>query len=322
MRSRIGEVVRTHEARLAGIIVVFAGVFAVLSPGFRTWGNFQDLLDSQAVLAVMAAGLLVVLIAGGIDVSFAAIAAVSQYVVALAMLHGVGNWLLAFALAIAVGGFLGGVNALLVHWLKAPPVIVTIAMMSFYFSLLLTATHGAPLYDLPDWFTDKFSPAGIPFPIAVAGMVLVGTALLLSRLSLGRQIYALGGNPEAARRMGSPIALLQCFVYGFSGAMAAIAGLLQAHRVDEVVPNALVGRELDVLAAVVLGGASLNGGIGSVSGTVLGVVLLAVLRNGLTLIGVSSYWFGAVTGLVILVSVSASALAGRGRGKRGARAAG
>ena len=109
--------------------------------------------------------------------------------------------------------------------------------------------------------------------------------------------------------MGCRTGRLQCFVYGFSGAMAGLAGLVQAHRVEEVAPNALIGRELDVLAAVVLGGASLNGGIGTVTGTLLGIVLLAMLRNGLTLMGVSSYWFGVVTGLVILASVSGAALA-------------
>lgn len=308
---------RSHEARLATIVVLVVLFFAVFSPGFGTIRNLKDLLDSQAVLAIMAAGLLVVVIAGGIDVSFAAIAAVSQYLVAIAITHWTGHWFLAFFLSIAIGGFFGVINALLIHSLKAPPVIVTIATMTFYFSILMAVTQGAPLYDLPDWFTEKFTVVGLPFPLVVLGLVFASTAFLLNRLSLGRQIFGLGGNPEAARRMGVSIGRLQCFVYGFSGAMAGIAGLLQAHRVEEVVPNALVGRELDVLAAVVLGGASLNGGVGSVTGTILGILLLATLRNGLTLVGVSSYWFDAVTGCVILASVSAGALTNRRRNGKG-----
>jgi simple sugar transport system permease protein len=116
--------------------------------------------------------------------------------------------------------------------------------------------------------------------------------------------------------MGCNILGLQCFVYGYSGLTAGIAGLVQAHRVEEVVPNALIGRELDVLAAVVLGGASLQGGIGTVGGAVLGIVLLAIVQNGLTLLGVSSYSFGFVTGIIILISVSATALAAKRQQKR------
>ena len=150
----------------------------------------------------------------------------------------------------------------------------------------------------------------------VAAIVLILTAFLLNRLSIGRQIYGLGGSAEAAKRMGCNLVGLQCFVYGYSGVTAGIAGLVQAHRVEEVVPNALIGRELDVLAAVVLGGASLQGGIGTVGGTVLGIVLLAILQNGLTLLGVSSYSFGFVTGVIILLSVSATAFAAKRQQKR------
>lgn len=317
MPDRLHTFRRSHEFRLGVIVLAIALCFAAVSPGFRSLGNLRDLLESQAVLAIMAAGLLVVLIAGGIDISFAAIAAVTQYLVVLSIGRWGGNWALAVLLAGALGAAFGAINALLIHGLKAPPVIVTIATMTFYFSMLMWSTKGVSLYDLPDWFTTKLTVLTMPFPVFVAAAVLVATAFLLRRLSLGRQIFGLGANPEAARRMGCNIAGLQCFVYGFSGATAALAGIMQAHRVEEVAPNALIGRELDVLAAVVLGGASLTGGVGTVSGTVLGIVLLAMLRNGFTLLGVSSYWFGAVTGLVILLSVSATAIVQRRSDRKG-----
>ena len=320
MRERLATLGRRHEGRLALLVLVCAGFFAAAAPGFRSPGNLMNLLESHAVLGILAAGLLVVLIAGGIDISCAAIAAVSQYVVALCLIRWGGNWGLALLLAVGFGSALGVVNAVLVHTLRAPPVIVTIATMTFYSSMLLFCTGGATLDELPDWFTLKLSILTVPLPVLIAGAALGMTAFMLHRLSLGRQIFALGGNPEAARRMGCNIAGLQCFVYGFSGAMAGLAGLVQAYRVEEAAPGAMAGRELDVLAAVVLGGASLTGGRGTVAGTVLGIVLLAMLRNGLTLMGVSSYAFGWVTGLVILLSLAATS-ASQWRHRTGGRRA-
>jgi simple sugar transport system permease protein len=307
---------RRHEVQIAAIVVLMATFFSVLSPGFLSAGNVITLLESYSVMAIMAAGLLIVLISGGIDISFAAIAAVTQYLVATILVNLGGNWIVAFALSAAFGALLGALNALLIHYLQALSVIVTISTMTFYFAMLMFLTDGVSIYDLPDWFTATIAPLGIPFPVLVAAIVLIVTAFILNRLSIGRQIYGLGGNVEGAKRMGCNIVGLECFVYGYSGLAAGIAGLVQAHRVEEIVPNALIGRELDVLAAVVLGGASLQGGVGTVSGAILGIVLLAIVQNGLTLLGVSSYSFGFVTGIIILISVSATALAAKRQQKR------
>jgi simple sugar transport system permease protein len=310
---------RRHDVQIASIVVIMVVLFSAISPGFLSASNVVSLLENYSVMAIMASGLLVVLISGGIDISFAAIAAVSQYLVATLLVHYGGNWLVAFGLAALFGALLGVVNALLIYYLKALSVIVTISTMTFYFAVLMFVTDGKSIYDLPDWFTADLSLFGIPFPVVVAAVVLFVTVFFLSRLSIGRQIYGLGGNPEAAKRVGCNLLGLQCFVYGYSGFTAGIAGLVQAHRVEEVVPNALIGRELDVLAAVVLGGASLLGGIGTVSGTILGILLLAIVQNGLTLLGVSSYSFGFVTGLIILLSVSATAYAAKRQQKRNVR---
>ena len=144
------------------------------------------------------------------------------------------------------------------------------------------------------------------------------TWVLMTRTSAGRQLYAMGGNPEAARRLGINIAAMHFLAYGYLGLMAGLAGLLQAHRVGEAVPNAMVGNELNVLAAAVLGGASLTGGIGTVRGVLLGILLLAMLQNGLNLLGVSPYFFQIVIGLVILLSTSITGLSSRA-GRAGGR---
>jgi simple sugar transport system permease protein len=310
---------RRHDVQIAGIVVIMAIIFSTLSRGFLSVANLVSLLEDYSVMAMMASGLLVVLISGGIDISFAAIAAVSQYLTATILVSINGNWFVAFGLAAAFGTLLGVVNALLIYYLRALAVIVTISTMTFYFAMLMFVTDGKSIYNLPDWFTADLSLFGIPFPVIVAAIVLLVTVFLLSRLSIGRQIYGLGGNLEAAKRMGCNLLGLHCFVYGYSGLMAGIAGLVEAHRVEEVVPNALIGRELEVLAAVVLGGASLLGGIGTVSGMVMGIVLLAILQNGLALLGVSSYSFGFVTGLIILISVSATAYAAKRQHKESVR---
>ncbi|MGD9510877.1 MAG: ABC transporter permease, partial [Geminicoccaceae bacterium] len=150
-------------------------------------------------------------------------------------------------------------------------------------------------------------------PFLVAALAVLLTWLLMTRSAAGRQLTAMGGNPEAARRLGVNLAAMHFLAYGYLGLMAGVAGLLQAHRVGEAVPNAMYGNELNVLAAAVLGGASLTGGIGTVGGVLLGILLLAMLQNGLNLLGVSPYFFQIVIGLVILVSTSITGLSSRVR---------
>ena len=316
------------EVYLAVLIVVLCAVWGILAPSFLTLQNAVDLIENYSVTAILAVGLFVVLVSGGIDISFAATASVAQYAAALmATRYGWSAWqCIPFGLAIGVA--LGCLNAALIHYLKITSIIITISTMSVFFALLMYFTAGKSIYTLPDWwstrvvfleFETEAGLARITLPVVVMlGAVLV-TWVLMSRLSAGRQLYALGGNPEAARRLGVNIAAMHFLAYGYLGLMAGVAGLVQAHRVGESVPNAMVGGELNVLAAAVLGGASLAGGVGSVLGVLLGIMLLAVLQNGLNLLGVSSYFFQIVIGLVILVSTSITALSSR-PGRRGARA--
>lgn len=322
----VGSLLRRTETWLVLVIVLMGTGLAVTAPTFFTFKNLLDLIDAYAVTAIFACGLLVVLVFGGIDISFAGTAAVTQYLTAMVLTQLGGGWLVAFAVAGGLGLAMGLINAALIWGLGLLAVIVTIANMSILFGLLMFFTRGRSIYDLPAWFEQGGvvavlgDPAGQQYFLTIAHLsvplVFLLTWLLLTRTTLGRQLTAHGGNPEAAQRLGCNIMGLHALAYGTMGLFAGIAGIIQAYRVKEVVPNALIGRELDVLAAVVLGGASLLGGIGTVLGTALGIVLLAVLKNGLLLLGVSSYSMGMVTGLVILVSVSATAVAERLRAQR------
>lgn len=324
MRERLPAALRGTPGLLAAVIVAMSLVFGATTSSFLTLGNWVDLIEGCSVTGVMAVGLLVVLIAGGIDISFAATASVAQYLAAVAAVRMGWPPVAAVALGLAVGFALGAFNALLIHRLQATSIIITISTMSLYFSLLMYGTGGKSIYNLPGWWSDAVVLAElgsaeasdavrITLPIGVMAVVALATSLLLNRSALGRQIYAFGGNAEAARRMGVKLGAVQAFAYGWLGLMAALAGLLQAHRVGESVPNAMVGGELFVLAAAVLGGASLLGGSGSVIGVLLGVLLLAVLRNGLNLMGVSPYFFQVLLGAVVLASAAATGLRGQRR---------
>jgi simple sugar transport system permease protein len=272
---------------------------------------------SYSFLGVMAVGLMVVLISGGIDISFTATATVAQYVMATILIRHGGGWWLAFLLPMAIGITLGAVNALLVYSLRVHSIIITIATLNIFYGLLIFLTGGKWIYNFPDWFARGLSlfaftsSSGKTYSFSLSIMVLVAavaiTGFILNKTAMGRQIYAMGGNPEAAKRMGFNLLRLHLFVYCYMGLLAGTAGLVQAQLVQTVAPNSIVGRELEVVAAVVLGGASLAGGAGTLLGTVLGVALIAIMSNGLTLMGVSSYWHQVVIGLIILASVSITA---------------
>lgn len=316
---------RRPEAWLLLVILLVGALFGASAPGFLTLPNVIDLLETYSVQAIMAMGLFVVLVSGGIDISFAATASVSQYCAALLASQAGMPAPVVIAAGLAVGTALGCVNAALIHYVRITSIIATIAMMSVTFSLLMYFSGGRSIYDLPDWWVTRVTflevetvsgdLARITLPIAAMVVVTLLTWAMMTRSSVGRQLYAMGGNPEAARRVGIGIGRLHFVAYGFLGFMAALGGLIQAHRVGESVPNAMVNTELAVLSAAVLGGASLTGGIGTVPGVLLGIVLLAMLQNGLNLLGVSSYFFQVVIGLTILVSTSVTVLSSR-RGRR------
>ena len=216
------------------------------------------------------------------------------------------------------GRSLGLINAFLIHRFRIISIVVTISTVNAFFGLLMFFSSGRLLYNLPSWWShrvilwERQSPDGswaeLTLPVLVMVLCMAATWVLIRYSTTGRQLYAFGDNPEGARRAGLNIGLMQAIAFGWCGIMAGIGGLMQAHIVKEVVPNALIGRELDVLAAAVLGGARLGGGRGSVLGCFLGVLLVVVTQNGLNLLGVSPYAFKMVVGLIILIAISTSNL--------------
>ncbi|WP_218509181.1 ABC transporter permease [Variovorax sp. dw_308] len=314
---------RSHEFWLLAVILVMSVALSLATDSFLTIQNLYDLLTSNAFIGILASGLLVVLISGGIDISFTATASIAQYIaLTLGIQHGLG-WLSLFAIAAAVGVVCGVINAVFITKLRISSIIVSIATLNIFYGLLIFSTGGKYITSLPKFFRDGIwwfeqeDASGVPYALNLQIIVLVlsflAAWLLLNRTNVGRQIYAMGGNKDAAQRLGFHVFRLNVLVYGYLGFVAGVASLVQAQLAQSVTPTVLVGKELDVLAAVVLGGASLTGGVGTVMGAILGVALLAILQNGLVLIGVSSYWNQWFVGLTILVAVSMTAWSERRR---------
>ncbi|MEO6607471.1 MAG: ABC transporter permease [Aestuariivirga sp.] len=310
---------RAHptEAWLVIVLVLISFCLSMTTEHFFTLANLFNLFNTSSVNLIFAVGLLVVLISGGIDISFAVAASVVQYVTALALESiGGGNWFSGLIIAGTIGCALGAINAALIYYFRIISIVVTIATFNVFFGLLMFFTHGVSIYLLPEWWTHRTvlfqyqeangTWAELTLPVLIMAACALATWFLVRHTTTGRQLYAFGDNPEGAKRLGINIAAMHFIAYGWLGIMAGIGGLVQVHYAQEVVPNALIGRELDVLAAVVLGGARLGGGRGTVLGCVLGVFLVSVTQNGLNLLGVSPYAFKMIIGAIILIAISLS----------------
>jgi simple sugar transport system permease protein len=305
------KLVTKSEFYLFLLILVLGATFTIANPKFLAPQNILDLLKSYSFFGILSVGALVVLLSGGIDISFTAIAQVAEYVTVALILQYGGNLFTAFLISCAIGIVLGLINGLLIHFLQIPPIITTIATLNFYFGTLYVISTGNIIYRVPKFFQDLSGatlPGGFPMVAVLWFAVVVFTWLILRQTVLGRSIYALGGNSIAAERVGFKILYIRLFVYGFMGLLSGFGAVVHTALVQSAIPNSIVGHELDVLAAVVLGGANIFGGSGSLAGTFMGVGLLAMLGNGLTLIGISSYWNDVVVGVVLLVGVTSSSL--------------
>ncbi|MFD3590483.1 substrate-binding domain-containing protein [Streptomyces sp. NPDC058683] len=291
-----------NGALTALIVLVIA--MAALSGDFLTTDNLLNVGVQAAVTAILAFGATFVIVAAGIDLSVGSVAALSATMLAWsATSHGVPVFL-AVLLAVATGIAAGLVNGFLIAYGKLPPFIATLAMLSVARGLSLVISDGSPIA-FPDSVSHLGDTLGGWLPVPVLVMVLMGliAAFVLGRTYIGRSMYAIGGNEEAARLSGLRVNKQKLAIYALSGLFAAVAGIVLASRLSSAQPQAANGYELDAIAAVVIGGASLAGGTGKASGTLIGALILAVLRNGLNLLNVSAFWQQVVIGVVIALAV-------------------
>jgi simple sugar transport system permease protein len=313
--------VRRPSAFTLLLILLVCGVVGSINPVFFQLANLFDMARASVVMGLFALGVLIVLAAGGLDVSFTAIAALCLYsITKLSLLYWAGAPFVVLLLAGAMGGaVLGACNGLLVHWLQAPSLIVTIGTQYAYRGVLLTFVGTALYMNIPESLESfgKFTLVNMASSqggrVVLPGffLVLVAAALLtwwlLNRTMMGRAVFAIGGSLSIAQRLGFNVRTVHVFVFSYAGFLAGIAGVIHVASNRLANPFDLNGMELDVIAAVILGGARITGGSGTVAGTLLGVVLVTLVNNVLILAGVPSTWQKVIIGTFI---VAAGALFG------------
>ena len=295
---RIGSWALNHGA-LVGLIILCIALF-IATPVFLTVPNIINIGIQAAVVAIMAFGMTFVIVTSGIDLSVGSVAALSAMVSAWMFSNvGLPGWL-TLIIGLLIGLLAGAASGLAIAYGKLPAFIATLAMMSVARGLTLVISGGTPV--ATSGAVNHLGADLGPIPVPVIMLALAGVVcwFILSRTVLGRSLYAIGGNEEAARLSGIPVRRILVAVYALAG---LFAGLAVAGRLSSAQPQAGLGYELDAIAAVVIGGASLSGGSGKASGTFIGAVLLAVIRNGLNILNVSSFWQQVVIGCVIALAV-------------------
>lgn len=292
------------KGSLSGIVLLFIVAMSFVSPVFLSISNFRNLLIQSTILAVLALGQTFVIMVRGIDLSIGGIMALSSSLAVGLTATGTVPVGLAIPIALAVGAGAGALNGLAVTRLGITPLIVTLAMLSAARGAVFVYTNGANLSPVPDTVISLASTQVFGLPLSVWLLVLLAVAahLVMSRTVYGRSVYATGGNEVAARLAGLPTARVATLTYVISGMTAAVAGLILVARLKSAGPRAGVGIELTVIAACVIGGASLFGGQGNVVGTLLGVALISLVGNAINLLGVPPAWDELVKGMVIFLA--------------------
>lgn len=294
---------------LLSLIVLCVG-FSLATDTFLSVRNLVNVIDQLTVLGIMALGMTAVIVIGGIDLSVGSVLAVSMMAMGwLSNVMGV-PMPLAMVAALAVGALCGTFSGLLITRGNLPPFIATLATMSIARGLANMITDGTQIVGYPDWFSALSIERYLGFLSVTVALFLVLTAIAAVYMKYragGRALYAIGGSGEVARLAGIPVKRMTLAVYAVCGLLAGLAGVVMSTRLDSSQPSGGLGYELDTIAAVVIGGASLSGGFGSIFGTLMGVLTIGVLRNGLNLVGVSPFVQQIVIGVVIVLAVMVDA---------------
>ncbi len=301
----LGAVARSLEVRMLGLAVVLAVILSFLSPYFLTERNVFNILDQSVVIGIVAIGMTFVILSGGIDLSVGAVAGLSGIVLAL-LLRDL-PIPLAIPLAVAAGGAIGLFSGLLIAVFGLAPFVVTLGVMAIARSLAYIFSGQRSLSGMPPELGNIVytTVLGIPANVIFLVLLYIAAWAYLTRTKGGRTIYAIGSNVEAARAAGLNVLFYSVLPYVVSGALSAVAITFSIAQIMSADPLAGNQWELDAIAAVVIGGASLYGGRGTIFGTLMGVLIMVMIRNGLNLMGVSPFWQGSAIGSIIIIALLA-----------------
>ncbi|HEY0119001.1 MAG TPA: ABC transporter permease [Cellulomonas sp.] len=301
---------------LSGILVLVVAVQLVTTPAFGRWANIANILQQNSIIGIVACGMLLMIILGGFDLSVGAVGAMTSTLAAALIVHS--GTAVGIVVAILAGLVVGAANGAFVALLGMSPFVVTLGTQSVVLGGLFVVTQAKPVYGVPESFTrlGLGRAGGIPIVTIVFVLVVVAIWALLRHTRFGHYIYAVGGNPQAARLAGVGVTWVTIGTYAIGGTLAGLGGILLLAQTGIGQPNSASTWALSAIAAVVVGGVPLSGGVGKVSAVVLGTFLLGVVANALNLNGVSSYWQPAVTGAVILVAVGIDSYQRRRRALR------
>jgi len=301
---------RQMEKYLISILLTYTIIVSIVSKNFLSVNTLFDLLKTSSGTLILASGVLMVLISGGIDVSFTAIAVVSGYSSILIMMKlGIDNILFVMVVSAAIGCLLGIINALLIYFFKLSTFIVTLGTSSVFYGFMTTfiGTSSISVADKPQSLF-RFGKAtlfgGMPAFFIIAVVILLITWFILYKTTLGRSIFAIGNSEESALRAGINILKTKLFVYSYMGLLSGIMGIVYFSEIDLINPVSLVGSELMVIAAVVIGGIRLTGGEGTILGAILGVSTIQIFNSTLVFLGLSTSWNDLFIGAILLASVS------------------
>ena len=299
-----------NQFRMMIILALLLAIFSVTGEGFFTFSNGMNILKQVSTIAIMGVGMTMVVISGGIDLSVGALLSLVTVFTATVMTKCGLNPIVASLLGLAMATLLGLLNGLVITITKMPPMVCGFGMMAVIKGIAYLITNGMPVYGIPEEY--KVIGQGalwkIPIPAVIMLVIIFIGATILNKTYFGRYIYAVGSNEEAARLSGINVASIRRKAYMISGFLSGVAGLIMLSRINSGQAIAGEGNEMDVLTAAVLGGVSFNGGHGKVGGMLVGDLVMAVLKTGLMIVGISEYWQQVIRGAVLLIAVGFDSL--------------